>query len=116
MYYEQIEELINNLAKSAKRLGFTNIDADDIIFDDSRAWSLYIPSSLKHQWNARKFGAYRNYLGGGICGGIQHNGDTHDGTYELGCLFAHTLAEIERLYNQGYEDSPSWEQPTGVLL
>ena len=112
MYY--IEELINNLAKSAQRLGY-NITADNIFFDDSRAWSLYTYGSNINQ-PVYKFGAYRNYLGGGIRGSIQHNGDDAHDTYELGCLFASTLAEIERLYNQGYEDSPSWEQPTGVLL
>lgn len=115
MYYEErIEELINNLANSAKRLGF-NIEADAILFDDSRAWSLYTYGSNINQ-PVYKFGAYRNYLGGGVRGALQHNGDTKHNTLELGCLFAHTLAEIERLYNQGYEDSPSWEQPTGVLL
>ncbi len=110
-----IDELIDELIIKAHELGFTNLTADNILFDDSRAWSLYTYGSNIDQ-PVYKFGAYRNYLGGGVRGGICHNGDDAHDTYELGELFAEYLSKIEDWYNSGYEDEPSWEQPTGVLL
>jgi hypothetical protein len=108
------EDLMEELSNNARKLGF-DIKPWTIIFDDSRAWSLYTYGSNIDQ-PVYKFGAYRNYLGGGIRGGICHNGDDAHDTYELGELFAEYLSKIEDLYNSGYEDEPSWEQPTGVLL
>ena len=48
--------------------------------------------------------------------GICSNGRAEDNTIELAELFEKALERIENLYNSGYEDAESWEQPTGVLL
>lgn len=90
-----------------------DVDEDDIIFDDSRAWSLYIPGH-KLGLPVGKFGAYRNYMGGGVRGSLQNNGREKDGTVELGKLFQDKLAEIENLINAGFEGE-EWDKPTGVL-
>ena len=107
-----IDDAIDTLCDKATQLGY-NITPNDIIFDDSRAWSLYIyGATIDHP--SYKFGAYRNYLGGGVRGALTHNGT--DDTYDLGQLFADTLSAIEDIINSGYEDAESWELPTGVLL
>jgi hypothetical protein len=49
-------------------------------------------------------------------GGICSNGRAKDNSLELAKLFEDALEQIENLYNSGYEDAESWEQPTGVLL
>ena len=107
-----IDTLIDELVEKANKLGY-NITSNDVIFDDSRAWSLYIYGS-KIDHPSYKFGAYRNYLGGEVRGALTHNGI--DDTFELGELFADTLSRIEDYYNSGYEDAEVWELPTGVLL
>lgn len=93
------------------------IKPDDVYFDDSRAWSLYVYGDCM-ELGCNKFGAYRSYLGGGVRGGLEHNGRDQDNTTALGNLFADSLREIEAAYNSEYtpEASESWEQATGVLL
>lgn len=109
-----LENIIEDLANKAEELGF-ELSADRICFDNSRAWSLYIyGDDLGLPVN--KFGAYRNYLGGGVRSGICHNGREFENTVGLGELFVKALEQIESLYNSGYEDCESWEQPTGVLM
>lgn len=109
-----INNPINNLIQKAKNLGY-NITEDDITLDLSRAWSLYIYGHIIDQ-PVYKFGAYRNYLGGGVRGALEHNGDHDHGTYELGQLFADTLSAIEDIINEDTKDLEIWEQNTGVLL
>lgn len=106
---EQLAEECNKVFPEA------NITSDDIEFDDSRAWSLYVSGS-KLGLNVNKFGSYRVYNGGGTRGPIEHNGRTQDGTVELGNKFADALKEIEEAINKGYEDSEDWDKPTGVLF
>lgn len=89
--------------------------ARDIIFDDSRAWGLYIPGE-KLGLDVKKFGAYRNYLGGGVRGPIESNGRLEDDTMELAKKFSIALDKIEKSINEGYEDEEEWNKPTGVLL
>jgi hypothetical protein len=108
------ENIIENLVNEAEELGF-ELDANRIYFDDSRSWSLYINGS-DLDLNVNKFGAYRNYLGGGMRSGICTNGRAEDNTLELAELFKTALEQIENLYNSGYEECETWEQPTGVLL
>lgn len=108
--WDSIEEEITNEVRKV----FPDFDGG-VYFDDSRAWSLYI-NGYDVGLPVNKFGAYRNYAGGGVRGGIQHNGRVEDGTVELGKFFAKKLAEIEDIINSGYEDEPEWDQPTGVLL
>lgn len=93
------------------------IKPDDIIFDDSRAWSLSIRGDLM-DLSCNRFGAYRNYLGGGVRGSIEHNGRDEENTTKLGEMFADALKEIESAYNEDYspDASESWELATGVLL
>ena len=90
---------------------------DDIIFDDSRAWSLSISGDFLNL-SCRRFGAYRNYLGGGVRGEMDHNGRDQEGTTALGNLFASALREIENAYNEDLSPDAceSWEKATGVLL
>lgn len=109
-----IEQIIQELSEQAKGLGFI-ISPSLIYFDDSRSWSLYTPGHVVGV-NVSKFGAYRNYNGGGVREAIQHNGREQDGTIELGQLFQDALLRIEDLINEGYEDAEPWELPTGVLM
>ena len=67
-----IDTLIDELVEKANKLGY-NVTSKDIIFDDSRAWSLYIYGATINA-DTPKFGAYRNYLGGGVRGALTHNG------------------------------------------
>ena len=108
------ENIIEDLVNEAEELGF-ELNANRIYFDDSRSWSLYI-CGYDLDLDVNKFGAYRNYLGGCVRGGICSNGRAEDNTIELAELFEKALERIENLYNSGYEDAESWEQPTGVLL
>lgn len=93
------------------------INPDDVQFDDSRAWSLFVPGHLM-DLGCNKFGAYRPYLGGGVRGSIENNGRDEEGTTELGNLFEDALKDIESAYNEELtpEASESWELATGVLL
>ena len=93
------------------------IKPDDVQFDDSRAWSLFVWGNLMNL-GCNKFGAYRPYLGGGVRGSIDNNGRDEEGTTELGELFESALKEIESAYNEELtpEASESWELATGVLL
>ena len=95
----------------------TRITPDAVCFDDSRAWSLYVPGYLL-DLSCNKFGAYRGYLGGGVRGEMEHNGRDQDGTTALGNLFASALREIESAYNQDFSPDAceTWEKATGVLL
>ena len=93
------EDIINKVEEVLD----VNISCSDIHFDDSRAWSLYVYGS-KLGLPVKKFGAYRNYLGGGMRGSIEHNGREKDGTVELGEFFAKELEEIEDLINTEYYD------------
>lgn len=106
-----VEDVCDELEAEVKKQ-FPDFDGH-VYFDDSRAWSLYIDGA-KIGLPVRKFGAYRNYLGGGVRGGIEHNGRTQDGTVELGNKFADGLRRIEDAYNSGF-DGPEWDMPTGVL-
>lgn len=110
----EIKMIIDELAEKAEELGF-ELSADRIYFDDSRGWSLYVYGG-DLDLAVGKFGAYRNYLGGGVRGSICSNGRAKDNTLELAELFEDALEKIEKVYNQGYEDMETWEQPTGVLL
>lgn len=114
MFELHLETIIENLVERANKLGF-ELDADRIYFDDSRSWSLYVSGS-DLGLDVGRFGAYRNYLGGGVRSGICSNGRKQDNTLELAELFEKGLEEIENFINSGYEDCESWEQPTGVLL
>lgn len=83
-------------------------------FDDSRAWSLYSedkPEAEQTPGYANKYGAYRNYLGGGVRGKIQTNL-----TGDLGTLFVAALEQIEAIINEDTAGGEVWEQNTGVLL
>lgn len=73
-----------------------DITCNDIHYDDSRAYGLYVPGETLGL-NCNKFGAYRNYLGGGMRGPIENNGRAQDGTEELGEFFAKVLSEIEEM-------------------
>ena len=99
-----------------KELTGVELSDRDIHFDDSRAWSFYVFGS-KLGLPVQKFGAYRNYSGGGVRGPIAHNGREQDGKgfSELGEFFAQQLRRIEDLINAGYEDEEVWDKPTGVL-
>ena len=119
---ESYEDLDNNwwdiaqdIADECKRvIPKSKVTPRDVVFDDSRAWSLYVPGHLLGL-PVSKFGAYRNYLGGEVRGKIEHNGRAEDGTIELGEFFASKLSEIEDLINSDYSDAEEWEKPTGVL-
>ena len=106
---DTIEEVKNKLG--------IELSDRDIHFDDSRAWSFYVPGS-KLNLPVSKFGAYRNYMGGGVRGSIAHNGREQDGKEyaELGEFFAKQLKRIEDLINAGFEDEEDWDKPTGVLI
>lgn len=86
----------------------------EVFFDSSRAWALYTeekPAAEKTPGYARKYGAYRDYLGGGIRGGIGCNL-----TGALRDLFVAALQQIEEIINQDAADAEPWELPTGVLI
>jgi hypothetical protein len=110
----EYEQIIEDLVNDAEELGF-ELNANRIYFDDSRSWSLYIHGS-DLDLDVYKFGAYRNYLGGGMRSGICSNGRAEDNTLELAGLFEEALKSIENLYNAGYEEAEEWDKPTGVLL
>lgn len=110
----RMEEIATDLAAAAGKLGF-NIKPSDICFDDSRSWSLFVFGSVIGV-SSYKFGAYRDYHGGGVRGAINNNGRSKDNTVELGKLFESALLDIEALINEGYEDADPWELPTGVLM
>lgn len=109
-----IQRIIEELSEHAKELGFI-ILPKMIYFDDSRSWSLYTHGHIVGA-NVVKFGAYRNYNGGGVRDTIQHNGREQDGTAELGQLFQDALLKIEAFINADYENADPWELPTGVLM
>jgi hypothetical protein len=109
-----LEMIIEDLVTQAEELGF-ELDTNRIYFDDSRAWSLYVCGD-DLDLPVYKFGAYRNYLGGGMRSGICHNGRKQENTLELAELFVEALEQIEALYNTGYEEDEEWDKPTGVLL
>lgn len=111
---ERYNEIIKELVEKAKSLGF-KLKSEQIYFDDSRSWSLYVYGRTLGL-SCNKFGAYRNYHGGGCRDAIEHNGRNQDNTYELGEAFANALLQIEALINEGYEDADPWELPTGVLM
>lgn len=108
------EELTEELSKKGTELGF-KFNANNVHFDDSRAWSLFVIGE-RINLDVYKFGAYRNYLGGGMRSGICHNGREKDNTIELGQLFADALERVEGFINQDYEEAEEWEKPTGALL
>ena len=108
------ENIIEDLVNKANELGF-ELNPNRIYFDDSRSWSLYI-CGYDLDLDVNKFGAYRNYLGGGVRSGICSNGRAENNTLELAELFEEALKQIENLYNNGYEDAEPWELPTGVLM
>lgn len=118
--YEDLEidfpEIAKHLADECNKIfPDAHITSDDIEFDDSRAWCLYV-SGRKLGLNCNKFGAYRPYEGGGVRGPIQHNGRTQDNTVELGKEFAKSLEKVETSLNRGSEDEEEWNKPSGVLL
>lgn len=85
-----------------------------VYFDDSRAWAIYTedkPAAEKTPGFARKYGAYRNYLGGGVRGAIECNL-----TGALSDIFIAALRQIEDIINEDTQDCETWEQATGVLL
>jgi len=104
-----IEEVIETLGY---KLG---IDSNRICFDSSRCWGLYVNGGILG-YNVQKFGAYRNYNGGGVRGPLSHNGEKERGNYTNGVLFRNALKRIEEIINQETKGEPSWEQNTGVLL
>lgn len=110
------DSITRDIIAKVKELTGKDIEDRDIHFDDSRAWSLYVPGS-KLGLPVNKFGAYRNYMGGGVRGSIAHNGREQDGKEfaELGDFFAKTLKRIEDLINAGFDDEEDWDKPTGVL-
>ena len=65
-----------------------------VYFDDSRAWSLFVYGD-RLNLPVLKFGAFRDYNGGGEKGPIQHNGREEENTVELGEYFAKQLEKIE---------------------
>lgn len=109
-YWDICRELVDEIKKVFPE---AEIDEDDIYFDDSRAWSLYVFGS-KLDLPVYKFGAYRDYLGGGVRGGIESNGREKDGTLELAEKFEEKLKQIEELINKDFNGS-EWDTPTGVL-
>lgn len=111
---ERYDKIIKELVKKAKQLGF-KLKPEQIYFDDSRSWSLYVYGKTLGL-SCHKFGAYRNYHGGGCRDVMEHNGIGQENTYELGEAFKDALLKIEALINEGYEDVDPWELPTGVLM
>lgn len=84
-----------------------------VYFDESRAWSLFtykVPKGNKS--GARKYGAYRVYLGGGIRGTIRDNLTVK----KWSDLFTEGLKRIEEIYNGDTTGLESWDLNTGVLL
>lgn len=108
------DEITQETIDKVKELTGKDIDADTLHFDDSRTWSFYVEGPALGL-SCQKFGAYRNYMGGGVRGPIQNNGRKEDNTIELGKFFAQQLAKIEDLINTGYEHEEVWDKPTGVL-
>ena len=122
MIFETLEKNAASLAAAVNKYNEEHgaekrITPDDIIFDDSRAWSLSIRGDLLGL-SCRRFGAYRGYLGGGVRGEMEHNGRDQEGTTELGNMFAAALREIEKAYNEELspEATESWEMATGCCL
>lgn len=73
------------------------VSDSQIYFDDSaRNHVLYVDGALLNL-PVSKFGAWRDYLGGGALSEVKHNGRTQDGTVELGKLFAKKLEELDSL-------------------
>lgn len=71
------------------------VSDSQIYFDDSaRSHMLYVDGALLNL-PVSKFGAWRDYLGGGMLSEVKHNGRTQDGTVELGKLFAKKLEELD---------------------
>ena len=92
-----MEYIIESLVEKAQELGF-NITSRDIIFDDSRAYGLYVYADAVGLGHAcRKFGAWRDYLGGGVRGRIENSSQFADDEKlkALGQLFEETLLNIE---------------------
>jgi hypothetical protein len=94
--------IIKDLVEKAQELGF-DFDEDDVIFDDSRAYSLYVYGSTINE-PVYKFGAWRNYLGGGLRDSIQNSSMyvEDEKLKKLAMLFADALKQIEDL--DDYED------------
>ncbi len=90
--------MIRLLEKLNKYIGEPDkLTRDDIVFDRSRSWSLYI-EGYKLDLPVTKFGAFRNYEGGGVHGRIQHNGREKENTVELGEEFMRVLKDMEWAY------------------
>jgi len=104
-----IEEVIETLENKL------NVPEGSVFFDGSRNWSLGICGNILG-YPVAKFGAYRNYMGGGVRSGIKHNGEKARGNFTKGELFKNALLKIEKIINKDSEGTQSWEQNTGVLL
>lgn len=107
-----MEYIISNLVKKARDLGF-DFDERDVIYDDSRAYGLYVYADkvgLRHA--CIKFGAWRNYLGGGLRGNIGNSSQffKDEKLKELAIAFEDALKEIESLeyYDDFAEHVEDW--------
>ena len=107
-------EITSDLINKVKEVLGIDISDRDIHYDESRAYALYVFGE-KLGLPVHKFGAYRNYLGGGMRGPIEHNGREQDGTYELGEFFAEQLEKIEDLISVEYEEEPDEDEDTLVI-
>lgn len=96
-------DICQEIIDKVKEVTGKEITADDIHYDDSRAYSLYVLGD-KLGLPVYKFGAYRNYLGGGMQGPTCHNGREKEGTVELGEFFAEKLDEISNILMEPSED------------
>lgn len=106
-----MEYIISNLVEKARDLGF-NFKEEDVIFDNSRAYALYIKGYTIGQ-NVSKFGAYRNYLGGGLRGSIENSSLYVEDKKlkELAQLFENALKDIESLdYYEDYAEHLEYYQ------
>lgn len=108
------DSICGDIITKVKEVLGKDIKDSDIHYDESRAYALYVFGD-KLDLPVYKFGAYRNYLGGGMRGPIEHNGREQEGTVELGEFFAKQLERIEDLIAVEYdeEDEHEVEVPWG---
>lgn len=112
-----MEFIIESLVEKANELGF-DFDERDVIYDDSRSYGLYVDAycvGLDHA--CRKFGAWRDYLGGFLRDAIDNSGRYIPNKEEkceelriLGQVFEDALREIESLeyYDDFAEHVEDW--------
>jgi len=99
-----IEKWINDPKTETFLDGKETIKVNDInvIYDNSRRYGLFV-NGYDLDLPVNCFGAYRDYLGGGVYGGIHANGREKENTLTLARTFVEELIKIENYLGKNHD-------------